>query len=376
VKYIQPYDQPSSPDAPYVDLNAPLGIDGSIPPAKFFNVTQEEILNVILAPGFTPSETNHHQLLDAILALMPTPSGAPSDASLVHWGIDSGSINDLIVALPTPRITGVAPGFMINIIPANTVTGPATLEVSLLPEGSVNTHQASIIRLDGTPLGAGDIAANSLATLIYDGLNYRVAYSAVVQSLPKATIIESTTIWAPSSGARRALIFATGGGGSGGGGIFGFNAGGGGPGATAISLLALSGISNVTVTIGQGGAAQTAAAAGNNGGTTSFGTFLIAPGGAGGEFGGNSGLGPGETLPGGTGMFVLRGAPGNPRTGGNQTGNGGSSFWGGGGRYANDRGADVSAGPGKHGGGGGGGANTGVTTGAAGGHGLVFIIEF
>ena len=53
MQYIQPYDQPSNPTAPYVDLNAAAGIDGSVPPAQFFNATQAEILNVITGAGLT-----------------------------------------------------------------------------------------------------------------------------------------------------------------------------------------------------------------------------------------------------------------------------------------------------------------------------------
>lgn len=70
MKYIQPFDKPTLPSAPYVDLNAATGVDGSIPPAQFFNDTQAELLNVITYAGLTPSSSTLTQLLDAIIAII------------------------------------------------------------------------------------------------------------------------------------------------------------------------------------------------------------------------------------------------------------------------------------------------------------------
>jgi hypothetical protein len=172
MKFIQPYDQPSNPTAPYVDLNEAMGVDGSVPPAKFFNNLQAEVLAVITAAGLTPSDGDLTQLLQAIIALMPSPSGGPSDASLVHWATDSGGVNNLIVT-PSPVAAGLAAGFTIFLVPANTVTGNASITVNLSPSGSITKN---IRRDDLADLAPGDIKAARLCCLVYDGTQFRLAW--------------------------------------------------------------------------------------------------------------------------------------------------------------------------------------------------------
>ena len=172
MKYVQPFDQPSNPTAAFVDLNAVTGTDGSIPPAKFFNDVQAEILNVITGAGLTPSLSDMTQLRQAILAMIPTPTGAPSDASLVHYGVDAGTINSLIVT-PSPAVTSLAAGFMVFVIPANDVTGNATITLNLSPSGSVTKN---IRRDDLSNLSSGDIKTGRLCCLVYDGTQFRLAW--------------------------------------------------------------------------------------------------------------------------------------------------------------------------------------------------------
>lgn len=172
MKYVQPFDQPSNPTAPYVDLNAATGVDGSIPPGKFFNALQAEVLAVITAAGLTPDDSDLTQLYQAILALIPPPSGGPADASLVHFGVDTGSANALIVT-PSPTTASVAAGFTLFCIPAAANTGAATLTINLSPSGS---SAKAILRDDLSALAAGDIAAGRLAAFIYDGTRFRLAW--------------------------------------------------------------------------------------------------------------------------------------------------------------------------------------------------------
>jgi len=54
MKYNQPYDQPSNPNAPYVDGNPAAGIQGSIVPAASIEYDQREIVNVISAAALSP----------------------------------------------------------------------------------------------------------------------------------------------------------------------------------------------------------------------------------------------------------------------------------------------------------------------------------
>src|SRR5579884_2898741 len=158
MKYIQPYDQPSNPVAPYVDLNAAMGVDGSIPPAKFFNNVQAEILSVITHAGLTPSDADLTQLWQAIMALIPSSSGPP-DAALLHYGEDSGAVNALVVT-PSPAAAAVNKGFAIGVLPANTCTGPSAITLNLA--GGVQVTK-NIVAMDGSPLLPGNTTLNSTA---------------------------------------------------------------------------------------------------------------------------------------------------------------------------------------------------------------------
>src|SRR5579885_2916984 len=169
MKYIQPYDQPSNPVAPYVDLNAAMGVDGSIPPAKFFNNVQAEILSVITHAGLTPSDADLTQLWQAIMALIPSSSGPP-DAALLHYGEDSGAVNALVVT-PSPAAAAVNKGFAIGVLPANTCTGPSAITLNLA--GGVQVTK-NIVAMDGSPLLPGDITLNSIALMQYDGTAIRL----------------------------------------------------------------------------------------------------------------------------------------------------------------------------------------------------------
>jgi hypothetical protein len=173
LRYVQPYDQPSNPTAPYVDLNESMGVDGSVFPAKFFNNIQAELLNVIVAGGLTPDDAVLDQLLQAIQNLIPPPSGGPSDASLVHFGSDTGTANSLIVT-PSPVTSSVGVGWTLFFIPAVTNTGATNITINLSPSG--NTMR-SLRRANGTALQAGDLVAGQLACAVCtDGVNFRMAW--------------------------------------------------------------------------------------------------------------------------------------------------------------------------------------------------------
>lgn len=173
MKYIQPYDQPSNPAAPYVDLNEAMGVDGSIPPAKFFNNLQTEILNVIAAASITPSDGDLTQLLTAILSFIPTPTGAPSDSSLVHFGIDSGVANAYAVT-PAPGVAGVAQGLAVFFIALADSSGPSTLTINPITGSPI---VKALVRDDLTAMTAGDVKAGRLHLAVFDGDKFRLAWS-------------------------------------------------------------------------------------------------------------------------------------------------------------------------------------------------------
>ena len=66
MKYNQPFDQPSNPNASYIDGNPAAGIQGSIVPAASIEFDQREIVNAITAAGLAPSNSDLTQLLQMI----------------------------------------------------------------------------------------------------------------------------------------------------------------------------------------------------------------------------------------------------------------------------------------------------------------------
>lgn len=131
-------------------------------------------------------------------------------------------------------------------------------------------------------------------------------------------------VWTKPTGAKWVFVEAWGGGGGGARGTDGMPGGGGGAYVSRFFRAADLGASEV-VAIGQGGAGRSGSAGpGNNGGVTSFGSRLSAPGGIGGDIAG--GLGGNNTF----GTYYGGGNGGNG-AGVSGDGIGGSSVYGGGG---------------------------------------------
>jgi hypothetical protein len=208
----------------------------------------------------------------------------------------------------------------------------------------------------------------------------------------------SSGTWTKPSVGTKALVELWGGGGSGGRGQSGDPGGGGGGGGYAFKLLTLSDLDPTeAVTIGDGGAlVTTSQTVGNSGGTTTFGSYLSAYGGAGGRVNGDKGGGGGGGsmlgapaaavssvnggAGGGAGTAISEGFGriGNPLAGGaggtpsatRATSCGGSSEYGGGGGGAGDDTVPSQNGDGGHsiygGGGGSGGGNNNLSQRAGG----------
>lgn len=389
MKWIPPYDRPANSLDRYVDLNAATGTDGSIIPAAVINILQDEILNVITHAGLTPNGTDPTQLRQAILALLPTPTGAPADASLVHWGTDTGAQNALVVT-PSPAFTSLAPGFQLWTVPAFSNSGAAT--ITLTPSAGAAITR-NIRRRDGSALQAGDIVAGALICLTVDATGVLRLHRDQT-GLIGVQFFNTTANYTPTPGAKTIVALATGGGGAGGSsnGLAGLCGSGGESGTTALYFGPAIG---QLATIGAGGAPAASSAAtmtqAGSGGQTSFGSLAIAPGGQGGWNSVGAGPGVGGTS-GGTGVFIIRSRPGSGVVGnawgaglGVRGGDGGASMWGGPGlgADANISGAGsavATAGGAANGpGSGGGGGDSGVVAAVAGGagaSGLVAVFEF
>lgn len=214
-------------------------------------------------------------------------------------------------------------------------------------------------------------------TAIADVLSYLelVDSFGTVGRLINTQTITSSGTYTPTTGTKRIKVTLTGGGGGGGNAqatslsqtAFGA---GGGAGATAITTFNITDITNFTVTIGAGGAAQNAGGsstfngvtAGNGGAGSGNATPANAPGGSGGTAsGGQTNIGGGFGSDGQLGSYY-------------SFGNGGASYWGGGGRAGSGGGIKATA----YGSGGGGAYDTALSgTTKAGGAGMsgVCIIE-
>jgi hypothetical protein len=107
----------------------------------WLNALQAELTNVIEAAGLTLNGTEFNQLLQAIVAIAAGPSQTVFDTSLVA---------NTITAVLTPPIQNYAAGQFVRLIPANTVTGPAVINLN-----GVGPIPAT--RINGAPLEPGDL---------------------------------------------------------------------------------------------------------------------------------------------------------------------------------------------------------------------------
>jgi hypothetical protein len=92
MKYEQPYGV-SDPNAPYINGNPQIGLQGSIPPAASIENPQREIVNFISQSNLVPTDADLYQLTKA------------ARSQFVNFANDIGSQNQLSVALDPPLVT-------------------------------------------------------------------------------------------------------------------------------------------------------------------------------------------------------------------------------------------------------------------------------
>ena len=155
MQYNQPFDQPTNPNAPFVDGNPGAGLAGSIPPAAALEFTQREIVAPIAESGQTPSNADPKQLLRAVRGGQLTTF------------TDQSSAANAIVLSPGTAHTDLHKGLPFRIFPAFTNTS-ATVTVQ------VNTLTTSLRRRDGTQPAPGDIVAGVPIDVVSDGTNFRI----------------------------------------------------------------------------------------------------------------------------------------------------------------------------------------------------------
>jgi hypothetical protein len=131
------------------------------------------------APVFLPPNVAYKFLLTDSLG--NTIPGWPIDNLVfpqlitLYGGVDTGSANTYIINF-TGNFSSLTNGIFVYWVPANTNTGPSTINVN-------NLGVVSILNTDGSALGAGEIVANGIVSVIYFNGNWYL--TSAVGSVPK-----------------------------------------------------------------------------------------------------------------------------------------------------------------------------------------------
>lgn len=241
---------------------------------------------------------------------------------------DGGAVNAYLATPRTNQQTpnGVFEGQRFKVKITTTNTGASTLDISKIVNQNASFGTTIVnVRLPGgtVAVAAGDIVSGREVEFAYRTTPSIHAELIKLSGMSAVQSFTTTGTYTPTPGARYVLVFLQApGGGSGGcaataGGQYSAASGGAG-GGWDIGLFSLAGVASVAVTIG---AAGTGGAAGNNdgtaGGTVSFGAFMSATGG---------GLGQGSPTAVGADDFRNLPSAGGVGTGGLFLGKGGSGL--------------------------------------------------
>ncbi len=308
----------------------------------------------------------------------------------IYYAADSVGTDAYAVTL-SPAPASYTTGMMLNIKVATANTGACTINVNSLGVKNIKKDVSSDPE-------TGDILANQIVTLVYDGTNFQVASRTTPLTTPVVRTYlnaASPATWTKPAGLKYVTVEVQAAGGGGGGarnssGTAGnaAGAGGGGGGGYSKKTIAAATLgSTETVTIGANGTAGIGGSPSTNGGTggsVSFGSHCSATGGSGGTkadqgeqgaSGGTGGVGSGGDIN-SKGSGGGAGAARDAATGGG----GGSSFFGGGAEGKADQGVGVAGSNGSSYGGGGGGAaerlSSGTNDGGTGGAAIVIVTEY
>lgn len=338
-------------------------------------VIPNSTLNGLWINTIDDNTTNPENSTAALTGWVPAFSyGATSLTGLTSASVTVGTLDaskDVISlsGLLTANINLVLPAWIKKWDIINNTTGSFTVTVK-------------------TPSGNGvAISSGSKVPVIGDGTNINTNYAPGTLIGLKYFTTQGISSYTPTPGTKKAKIIVTGGGG-GGGGSAGtstsntISGAGGGAGGTTIAYASIDQSITYTVSVGAGGSGGAASAGGGSGSQSSLynGSNIIAS--ASGGFG--AAWTSAATTAGGDGGggsssqgLAIRGGYGSDGQSGSTfifAGNGGDSYWGGGGRAG-----AASGGAGRAYGSGGGGAYgaTGATyTGGAGASGVVYIEEY
>ena len=355
-------DPPPFPGTPgyFAKPDAGAGVPASVPGYEWFNGVQEGLVLAFEDSGIPQDPADHAQLRKHVrrmaggnVALVTADTALTADhAGLVEIAIAANRI----ITLPSAAGANGRP-IRLTFVRTDTTASTATVQ-----RAGADTIEG------GTSI---TVPVGRRVALVSDGVAaWRVLAGVAGDGLQAFTASGNFTV---PAGVFRVRVTCTGGGGAGSGTTTSGGGGGGSAGQTAIGWHDVTPGQVIVVTVGAGGTAT--GGTGNNGGTSSFGAHCSAPGGVGGTSATGAGGRSASAATGG--QINLWGGDGGDGTSGTgqgiMGGQGGASFWGGGGRMGAISGGGGLSGraPGS---GGGGAYAAGVTGGAQGGAGAAGIV--
>jgi hypothetical protein len=183
MKYNQPYDQPSAPNAPYVDGNPSAGIQGSIVPAASIEYPQREIMAAIQAAGLSGTNSDLSQLLQ-MLKIMDV-------FNHFKFAVNAGNAAQWSATIPALPIMPPPDGTTIWFRPG----------YASMPGGTVFSVNGSafapVVHPDLQPVTEGDIIATGWVLLLFYQGNWQIvnaggASTRVTGALP---MLQKNTDW-------------------------------------------------------------------------------------------------------------------------------------------------------------------------------------
>lgn len=154
MKYNQPFGI-AEVDAPYINGNPSTGTAGSIPPAESIEYPQREIANIVADAGYTPSNSDLHQLAKAV-----------QSGSLVY-AVDAGTVNAVAITVTPTPVLKAGMCFLVKI--SNTNTGASVINVNAI--GAKN-----VVHMDGSAIERFELLTGALALFAFDGTSFQLAW--------------------------------------------------------------------------------------------------------------------------------------------------------------------------------------------------------
>jgi hypothetical protein len=158
MKYNQPLDKPSDPNAAFVNGQPSFGVEGSIIPAEAVELPQREIVNTIVKNGFAPNNVDQEQLARSI------------QQDVLNYGVDFGTVNNISVTLdPAPIAYSV--GLKIFVLIKFNNTSSVKCNVNGLGDVPVLTPLLEELSVDS-------IVTNGIALIYHDGTRFQLLFQA------------------------------------------------------------------------------------------------------------------------------------------------------------------------------------------------------